>query len=561
MAVAFSFYLFAAVLSAFRANLANFWGKGKLRGGNGKAVRERESADRNEAEREQVMYTNRDEGWEVLRGRHPTAGWLTGWLALAFRRQCQRRLFPFAATPALSLSLSLSLSLTHTHTHTHTLSASHHTHFTFPAGGQSVLAERDFLFRERSCAGTFSLSLSGALPFPSLAEAGGGGVPIPRKDRDKHSFFLSLCLSLFLGWGPEPSCDRLGLQGPPASLRAMSELEAAGQHPSRRQVELRLPLSLLSCLLLVWTKEIAALADFSAEYKTRLVCENEELKLHCKESKFLNIYSASYGRAAHKEDTCATEAGRFPQFDCFSYSALAVLSKMCYGKQRCKIFANNHNFGRPCLPGVKKYLNVSYACVPKFIFAAVDPMVNLNPSWKPKEGINFDPKESRFPKKEGIIVSNSLAMFAYIKDHPERAALLFVSSVCVGLVLTLCALVVHVSCSNDLEKLRRVRKRLIPEDKKADENSEEEEEEDDEEEEQEEEREESSSSDFPDELAGFCRTSYSAYCSMDPAELAERIERREQIIQEIWMSSGLDASPTRSLSPFYTNEQQCICFG
>ncbi|XP_077783436.1 protein eva-1 homolog C isoform X2 [Podarcis muralis] len=400
----------------------------------------------------------------------------------------------------------------------------------------------------------------------------------------------------------------------------MSELEAAGQHPSRRQVELRLPLSLLSCLLLVWTKEIAALADFSGyltkllqnhtayacdgdrlslqcprhstisvqsayygqayqlcseqhpeatmkepincvasttlqkvldecqdlracqllvnsrvfgpdlcpgitkyllvsfkckptEYKTRLVCENEELKLHCKESKFLNIYSASYGRAAHKEDTCATEAGRFPQF------------------------------------------------VPKFIFAAVDPMVNLNPSWKPKEGINFDPKESRFPKKEGIIVSNSLAMFAYIKDHPERAALLFVSSVCVGLVLTLCALVVHVSCSNDLEKLRRVRKRLIPEDKKADENSEEEEEEDEEEEEQEEEREESSSSDFPDELAGFCRTSYSAYCSMDPAELAERIERREQIIQEIWMSSGLDASPTRSLSPFYTNEQQCICFG
>nr|XP_034971275.1 protein eva-1 homolog C isoform X1 [Zootoca vivipara] len=450
----------------------------------------------------------------------------------------------------------------------------------------------------------------------------------------------------------------------------MSELEAAGQHPSRRQVELRLPLSLLSCLLLVWTKEIAALADFSGyltkllqnhtvhacdgdrlslqcprhstisvqsayygqayqlcseqhpeatmkeplncvasttlqkvldecqdlracqllvnsrvfgpdlcpgitkyllvsfkckptEYKTRLVCENEELKLHCKESKFLNIYSASYGRAAHKEDTCSTETGHFPQFDCFSYSALAVLSKMCYGKQRCKIFANNHNFGRPCLPGVKKYLNVSYACVPKFIFAAVDPMVNLNPSWKPKEGINFDPKESRFPKKEGIIVSNSLAMFAYIKDHPERAALLFVSSVCVGLVLTLCALVVHVSCSNDLEKLRRARKRLIPEDKKADESSEEEEEEEEEEdeEEQEEEREDSSSSDFPDELAGLCRTSYSAYCSMDPAELAERIERREQIIQEIWMSSGLDASPTRSLSPFYTNEQQCICFG
>ncbi|XP_062983654.1 protein eva-1 homolog C isoform X1 [Elgaria multicarinata webbii] len=443
----------------------------------------------------------------------------------------------------------------------------------------------------------------------------------------------------------------------------MSGLEAGGQHPSRRQVELRRLLQLLFCLLLYWTKESTALADFSGyltkllqnhtvyacdgdrlslqcprhstisvqsayygqayqlcsaqhpeammreplncvasttlqkvmdecqdlracqllvnsrvfgpdlcpgitkyllvsfkckptEYKTRSVCENEELKLHCKESKFLNIYSASYGRSAHEKDICSTEMGRLPQFDCVSYSALEILSKKCYGKQRCKIIANNHNFGRPCLPGVKKYLNVSYACVPKFILAAVDPMVtNQNPSWKPKEGINFDPRESRFPKKEGIIVSSSLATFAYIRDHPERAALLFVSSVCVGLVLTLCALVVHVSCSNDLENLQRIKKRLVPEDKQLDETSE------SEEEEEEEEREESSDSDFPDELTGFCRTSYSAYCSMDPAELAERIERREQIIQEIWMNSGLDASPTRSLSPFYINEQQCVCFG
>ncbi|XP_044297510.1 protein eva-1 homolog C isoform X2 [Varanus komodoensis] len=291
------------------------------------------------------------------------------------------------------------------------------------------------------------------------------------------------------------------------------------------------------------------------EYKTRSVCENEELKLHCKESKFLNIYSASYGRSAQEKNICSTEIGHLPQFDCFSYSALEILSKKCYGKQRCKVIANNHNFGRPCLPGVKKYLNVSYACVPKFILAAVDPMVtNQNPSWKPKEGINVDLKESRFPKKEGIIVSSSLATFAYIRDHPERAALLFVSSVCIGLVLTLCALVIHVSCSNDLGKLQRIKKHLVVEDKQPDEPSESEEEE-------EEQGAESSSSDFPEELAGFCRTSYAAYCSVDPAELAERIERREQIIQEIWMNSGLDASPTRSLSPFYINEQQCVCFG
>uniref|UniRef100_A0A8C6X820 Protein eva-1 homolog C n=1 Tax=Naja naja TaxID=35670 RepID=A0A8C6X820_NAJNA len=282
-----------------------------------------------------------------------------------------------------------------------------------------------------------------------------------------------------------------------------------------------------------------------SEYKTRSVCENEELKLHCHESKFLNIYSASYGRSAHEMDFCSTKMDYLPQYDCFSYSALEVLSKKCYGKQRCKIIANSHNFGRPCMPGVKKYLNVSYACVQL--------QSNLGTFFFFLTDINFDPKESRIPKKEETIISSSLATFAYIRDHLERAALLFVSSVCVGLMLTLCALVMHISCCNDVIKLRRMKKHQVLENQKADENNEEEEEE--------EERGESSDSDFTDELTGLCRTSYSAYCSLDAAELAERIERREQIMQEIWLNSGLEESPTRSFSPFYINEQQCICFG
>ncbi|XP_043394222.1 protein eva-1 homolog C isoform X6 [Chelonia mydas] len=158
------------------------------------------------------------------------------------------------------------------------------------------------------------------------------------------------------------------------------------------------------------------------EHKTKSACENEELKLHCKESKFLNIYSATYGRLAHEKDICSTEVGHAPQFDCFSYTALEVLSKRCYGKQSCKIIVNNNHFGSPCLPGVKKYLNVSYACVPKIIFTAVDPMIsNLNPSLKQNDGeydINTDPRESRLPKKDGIIISNSLATFAYVRGYP-----------------------------------------------------------------------------------------------------------------------------------------------
>lgn len=124
--------------------------------------------------------------------------------------------------------------------------------------------------------------------------------------------------------------------------------------------------------------------------------------------------------------------------------------------------------------------------------------------------------------------------------HPERAALLFVSSVCIGLALTLCALVVKVSCAKDFRELRLAREHLVPGSDKAEEDSEDEDGEED-----------SSDSDFPGELSGFCRTSYPVYSSIEAAELAERIERREQIIQEIWMNSGLDTSLPRNMGQFY----------
>ncbi|NXP51779.1 EVA1C protein, partial [Heliornis fulica] len=276
------------------------------------------------------------------------------------------------------------------------------------------------------------------------------------------------------------------------------------------------------------------------EYKTKSACENQELKLHCQESKFLIIYSATYGRRAHEENICSTEVERVPPFDCFSYMALEVLSKRCYGKQRCKILVTSQDFGSPCLPGVTKYLNVSYACVPKFILTAVNHLVtDSKTSVKQNDGVDLDPKESRLPKKDGIIFSNSLATFAYIRDHLERAALLFVSSVCVGLILMLCALVIRVSCSSDFQKLHRKKDRLVPERDRVYENSENEEEED------------SSGSDVQDEIAGLYRPSYSGYNSTEAAELAERIERREQIIQEIWMNSGLDMTPPRNMNTFY----------
>uniref|UniRef100_A0A8C6Z9L1 Eva-1 homolog C n=1 Tax=Nothoprocta perdicaria TaxID=30464 RepID=A0A8C6Z9L1_NOTPE len=189
----------------------------------------------------------------------------------------------------------------------------------------------------------------------------------------------------------------------------------AGQQPRRRQVEPRRLLRLLSCVILVCSAEIAALADFAAEYKTKSACENQELKLHCQESKFLIIYSATYGRWAREESVCSTEVERVPPFDCLSYTALEVLSKRCYGKQRCKMMVTNRDFGSPCLPGVKKYLNVSYACVPRFILMAVNPLVTESePSVKQSDGKDSYEGEMAFPHpwplltKRGILPQHSL---------------------------------------------------------------------------------------------------------------------------------------------------------
>lgn len=50
------------------------------------------------------------------------------------------------------------------------------------------------------------------------------------------------------------------------------------------------------------------------ELKNKTVCENQTLKLHCHESKFLNIYSATYGRQSQERHLCAAEAKWLPPF-------------------------------------------------------------------------------------------------------------------------------------------------------------------------------------------------------------------------------------------------------
>ncbi|CAN2387609.1 Eva-1 homolog C [Pristimantis euphronides] len=278
------------------------------------------------------------------------------------------------------------------------------------------------------------------------------------------------------------------------------------------------------------------------EYKSTSVCENRELKLHCKEPKLLNIYSAVYGGFANEKNPCTEDLDRGTPYDCVSYSALNVLAQRCYGKQRCRMVVHDKHFGSPCLPGVQKYLTVNYTCVPKIILKEIDPKVSyVMPPTELSDDTKPDLSESRLPSRDGLFFSDLLAAYSYIRDHPERAALVFVSSLCIGLIITLFALVIHISWRKDWRRFQKVNGQIVQRIEETDGGSSDEDGGD----------EASTKSHFSQEFRELCKTSRPVHCTEDAADLAERIERREQIIHEIWLNSGLDLPPSRLTIPFF----------
>ncbi|XP_062906551.1 protein eva-1 homolog C isoform X3 [Mobula hypostoma] len=268
------------------------------------------------------------------------------------------------------------------------------------------------------------------------------------------------------------------------------------------------------------------------EYKSKLACEGKELKIRCRNSALINIYSATYGRMSNGNHACPSNL-KLPNIECLSHSALEVVATSCYGKQNCKIVVSSHYFGDPCLPGMQKYLSVIYICANR----------------------SLGPQESRYSMKEGKIVISTLIIFAYIRSNPEMVGLLFVSSVCIGLIFTLCAIVIQVSCRVDMQKTYH-REMDLPETyhRKMDccqDNSDiEDNNHSDEDVSTNDDDDEESSSDFTFEgLTKFYGTPRSN--SAEAAEIAERIERRDRIIQEIWMNGGSEVPVIRNFNQYY----------
>lgn len=116
------------------------------------------------------------------------------------------------------------------------------------------------------------------------------------------------------------------------------------------------------------------------------------------------------------------------------------------------------------------------------------------------------------------------SFFFFDSEHMEMAALLFTSSVCLGLLLTLLAVSVQVTCRGR----RQGNHRLAPKNVTCQDDKDDEDEDD-------EEGTESSLISVAErkEMCDWEEVSY----TNEAAERAERIERREMVIQEIWMNA------------------------
>ncbi|CAL1567389.1 unnamed protein product [Knipowitschia caucasica] len=147
-------------------------------------------------------------------------------------------------------------------------------------------------------------------------------------------------------------------------------------------------------------------------------------------------------------------------------------------------------------------------------------------------------------KKEMDLLSNSIAAYAHIKANPESFGLYFVLGACFGLVLTLCLLVIRISCKPRRAASPSSSASSTPDKKQLKDISEE----DDESGEDEEEAADAEATpitlpttEIPNgNHTGHSDTSVNVFTSAEELERAQRLEERERIIREIWRNGQPD---------------------
>nr|XP_061792581.1 protein eva-1 homolog C [Nerophis lumbriciformis] len=186
-------------------------------------------------------------------------------------------------------------------------------------------------------------------------------------------------------------------------------------------------------------------------HRTRQVCENERLRLACKNDTVLAIYSATFGYLLHGSVLCPLGGGSPLDTECLSASALRRVSRRCHGRANCSVLADTKTFGDPCFPGTRKHLRVSYTCVPRYILEDVgrgttDPFMisdYTHGGWY--TGPTYRPQY--------VLLTNSLEIIEKMLGAPERVVLYFVSGICAGLVFLLCLFGLRSTLVKDVKEL------------------------------------------------------------------------------------------------------------
>ncbi|XP_003212617.1 protein eva-1 homolog B [Meleagris gallopavo] len=142
--------------------------------------------------------------------------------------------------------------------------------------------------------------------------------------------------------------------------------------------------------------------------------------------------------------------------------------------------------------------------------------------------------ESR--KQDMELLSNSMAAYAHIRANPESFGLYFVLGVCFGLVLTLCLLLLRISCRPRTQHTARPGPADLSED-------------DDDDEDEEEDTVDRAASEsllpmteipLEPHSPGDGAAPINVFASAEELERAQRLEERERIIREIWRNGQPD---------------------
>ncbi|XP_028571084.2 protein eva-1 homolog C-like isoform X4 [Podarcis muralis] len=191
-----------------------------------------------------------------------------------------------------------------------------------------------------------------------------------------------------------------------------------------------------------------------ANHRLKTVCENEKLRLQCRNKSILAIYSAIYGRPLRGKPECESVNRTGPDIECLAPDALRRVSRRCHKKENCTIVADKATFGDPCFPGVKKQLRVSYTCVPRQLLEEVGRNSQEDPfliSDYTHGGWYTGPRLSRL-QENLMIFTSSLETFALFWGVPEKVGFYFLCGVSGGLVFLLLLFAPKVAFLQDLKE-------------------------------------------------------------------------------------------------------------